>query len=628
MAPGTIHILPQTLINKIAAGEVIVRPASVVKELVENSTDARPRRIAVEISNSCRNIKVTDDGSGMEREDAEIAFQRHSTSKIATYDDINRLTTRGFRGEALASIAAVSSVEMLTRTSQSLTATRIRIVGGAIEAVEQAAAPVGTIVDVRDLFFNTPARLKFLKSPTTELHNIVQVVVRQAFAAPTIAFSFTNDSRKMIELPPDQALRDRIVQLLGTDLRDALLELKCRDLPVHVSGFIASPAVSRKDRRQQYFFVNGRPITSRALSYAFEEAFKGYLMTQRYPVGALFLDIDPAELDINVHPTKEEVRFRKERAVTSIVHRVVLDTLRMSQLIPRFAPPAQEPIEDHASPTPSRPAPSEPALSADGETPSAAPSFFVSPQGFLQHQFERKSPFVEPFASQGEAIGAKTPPVEHQPRLEAPPPSARPAEPIEPSEIWRSDIVPNPIGQIASTYIVAEFGDDLLVIDQHAAHERILYLRAREQAKKPHVQPLLVPITLELGAADDAYMELLMPRLAELGIETEHFGGRSYVVRTLPADFADLDITAVIKDLLDDLHSLARTTELEVIRDRIVTRIACHAAIKSGQALHRDEMKRLIEEIRASRLAFTCPHGRPTMILITRDQLDRQFKRK
>jgi DNA mismatch repair protein MutL len=621
MPVGKIHILPQSLINKIAAGEVIVRPASVVKELMENSVDAEARRIAIETSNACRNIKVTDDGCGMQPADAEIAFQRHSTSKIASYDDINRLGTRGFRGEALASIAAVSRVEMLTRTPGALTAARVRIVGGTLEAVEQAAAPVGTIVSVQELFFNTPARLKFLKSPTTELHNVVQVVVRQAFAAPAIAIAFTNDSRKTVDLPADQVLRDRIVQLLGTDLSDALLEIKSRDLPIRISGFIAKPEVTRKDRRQQYLFVNGRPITSRSLTFALEEAFKGYLMTQRHPIGIIFLEIDPAEVDVNVHPTKEEVRFRKERAVISLLHRAVVDTLRLARLIPRFAPPPTQPAppEDRASPKEESPR----------EKPYAVPSFFVSPDALLQRQFA---------PARGGQTGQTDSLISLRRRVGIPEPEAAPledhvspkaTEPAEPLAIWQTDIVPNPIGQIANTYVVAEFGDDLLVIDQHAAHERVLYLRALEQARQPHVQHLLVPITLELGAADDAYMEMLMPRLAELGIEVEHFGGRSYIVRTLPADFADVDITAVIRDLLDDLHGSRQSRdEVEVIRDRILTRMACHAALKSGQALHRDEMKRLIEEIRASQLAFTCPHGRPTMILITRDQLDRQFKRK
>ena len=330
----TIQILPELLVNRIAAGEVIVRPASVVKELLENAIDAGATRVAVEIGNACRDITVRDDGQGISRPDAALVLVRHATSKITQFDDLYDLGTRGFRGEALASIASVARVQILTRRKGDIAGTRITAEGPAEPRIESAGAPEGTEIRVRELFFNTPPRLKFLKSPASELNQILQMVTRQAFVRPDIGFSVTNEKGMMFDLPPGQDWTDRVASLLGGGVREHLLDVDEERHGVHVTGFVLRPAASRKDRRNQYFFVNGRPIASRAMSFVLQQAYKGVIMVQRYPVCVLNLTLPPGEVDLNVHPTKEEVRFRSESLVHGVLHRVVHGRLQRANLMP------------------------------------------------------------------------------------------------------------------------------------------------------------------------------------------------------------------------------------------------------------------------------------------------------
>lgn len=619
-----IQLLPQVLVNKIAAGEVIVRPASVVKELIENSIDARATQIAITVENQGRDITVTDNGEGVAAEDIALVIERHSTSKIARYEDIQTLETRGFRGEALASIAAVCHLELISRSADSLHGARLRAEGGKNLEQSNVGAPVGTTVCIRSLFFNTPARLKFLKSPASEQNHIVQTITRQALAHTEIGFTVSVNGKRLIELPGKQQLSGRIVQLLGSMAEDHLIEVRLEGLPVRVFGYVVKPERARRDRRHQYFFVNSRPITHRGLSYALEGSYRGLLTTQHFPIAVLFLRVNPADVDVNVHPTKEEVRFRDDRMVTGLLNRAVVEALRGANLMAQVRL-AQEPSK------PARP-------------PEGVPGVFVSPDEMLKQQLAK--PSLETPKNQtalpletvtSQPAGVTAPPLQPHPSgsgLEAevsqPPsePTVPPAVPTTEESIFTRGYAPHPIGQIANTYIVAELGEDLLLIDQHAAHERILYLRLQQRRSRAAAQQLLIPLTVEVSLSDLGYMEKLVPHLRELGIEVEHFGGQTFVVRSLPADFDSIDAVALVHDLLDDLERLGKECEIEVLRDRILTRMACHAAIKSGQALQPEEMRQLVEEIYSARLSFTCPHGRPTMMLLTKDQLDKQFKRK
>lgn len=623
-----VHQLPQALINKIAAGEVIVRPASVVKELVENSLDADSRRIRIEISNHCRDITVIDDGCGMTAVDAELALQRHTTSKISTYEDINNLVTRGFRGEALASIAAVSRLELITRSDDDLAGIRLKTEGGKLLLKEQIGAPRGTTINVKDLFFNTPARLKFLGTSRTELNHITRLFVRQAMSAPDIGFMLIIDKKPYADLPPRQPLAERIVQLLGASLADSLLAVDFAHPPLRIFGFIARPENNRKDRSLEFFFVNRRPITSRSLSAATEQAFKGYLMTLRFPIAIIFIDIDPLEVDVNVHPTKEEVRFSREYLVSGSVHRAVIEGLRAANLTPTLKMPGREEIAAEVEKQFKRP-------------PPELPSFFSQQMAMIRKRSEERR------SVQQQAMPLKPPEVRAASRREfkkkeeaavsaeglkeivsaTPPPGPKTLG----ESIWEvKGLHPVIIGQIADTYILAEVGEDLVIIDQHAAHERLLYERLKNtEQEKALIQPLMLPINVEVGIGDIELMNRLCPLLQQQGIEIEHFGGQTYVVRSLPADIAgQLDVAGMIFDLLADLRELSRPESIDILREQILTLMACHSAIKSGQSLRPEEQQQLVDEIQRAKLSFTCPHGRPTMILITRQQLDKQFKRK
>ncbi len=641
-----IRILPESLVNKIAAGEVIVRPASVVKELVENSIDAGATRIVIELANQCRDIRVRDDGCGIAREDLPRALLRHATSKIERFEDLFQLRTRGFRGEALASIAAVSRLIILSRAGGELAGARLTSEPGREPIIEPAGAPEGTDVWVRDLFANIPVRLKFLKSPAAELQLILYMITRQALIRPDIGFVVANERETLLDVPTQQPWRDRVLALLGMELADDLLELDAQRHDVTVRGFLVAPRSTRKDRRYQFFFVNGRPITSRSLSNIVQQAYKGLLMTQRFAIVVLDLGMPPDEVDVNVHPTKEEVRFRSEAKVLGILHKVIEERLAAANLIATFC-------------SPENPAPSGRATQTE----------FLSPAQWLELQ-GRPSTLPGDFTEWILRPPASAPPserllrdvkeiVEGERQLEevrwsestlAPAGSGPDAEgggcDVHPLRLETSGAAtpaetdahvaelllsgggyPEPLGQVADCYIVARAGDNLVLIDQHAAHERLLYMRLCERGVVSGVQPLLIPVTLDVPPEATPMVQGLLPALRELGLEVEYFGGHTFVVQAVPADLPNLDAGAVVADVVDDFLALGSATPPEVLRDRILTRMACRAAVKAGQRLQLEEMRQLIRDIVDSRMGFTCPHGRPTMILLTRAQLDRQFKR-
>lgn len=632
-----IKLLSKNLINQIAAGEVIARPASVVKELLENSFDAHASLVTIYVSNNCRDIKVTDDGDGMSPEDAEICFKRHSTSKIASLDDLEKIDTRGFRGEALASISSIAKIELITRYKDDLVGTKVAAEGSEIKSIEQIGAPIGTTIFVRDIFYNTPARLKFLKSEKSEFNAIVRVLTQQLLSIPQIGISLFKDGRKIFELPKNQSYQDRIIQLIGSNLEGKLIpvQLDLSGAGVKITGFISKQDVSYASRVNEYFYVNLRPIRSQTLAAALSEGYKGSMMTQRYPFAVLFITISPDQVDVNVHPTKEEVRFKDEGKIFSLIHRSVVEGLRNIQSIPvvqtavDVAPQIDMQNIDFQKSTilnssyspqiPSQILPSKKirildmALTKDmySKAESLVPRESRQPPPMTQFT---SIPTLQSIESAAQSIRQNIPEFDTQ--------KSKVLEKLDFS------IIPNPIGQIANTYILAEMGNDLLLIDQHAAHERLVYQRLieRQQTNQLSSQPLLVPITIEIPITQLPYIEYVIPIFAEIGIEIEEFGKQTFVIRTIPIGF-DVNFTELITDTIESIELKGKPKDIQELKDAIITRLACHSAIRSGQKLHIDEMRQLIAQIIHSELSFTCPHGRPTMILITKEQLDKQFKR-
>lgn len=690
-----IQVLPELLVNRIAAGEVIVRPASVVKELLENAIDAGATTITIELGNGCRDITVRDDGHGITREDAPLALVRHATSKITEFDDLYNLDTRGFRGEALASIASVARVQILTRRRGDVAGTRVLAEGPGEPRIETAGAPEGTEIRVRELFFNTPPRLKFLKTPSAELNQVLQMVTRQAFIRPDIGFTVQNEKGRLLDLPSKQDWAERVASLLGSGVREHLLDVDEERHGVHVTGFVLRPAASRKDRRHQFFFINGRPVTSRSLSFVLQEAYKGIIMVQRYPVCVVNITLPPGEVDINVHPTKEEVRFRSESLVNGVMHRVVHARLQRANLMPTVTFGEGEVSEIGNPGDPMAPLPQSPPVSpTDFHTlpqqsdmlPDMGPQIHRNSEAIMPVDFSMFTCALTGFQApasrqvdelaraemafremeQGRIHGETatlnritTEELETGPgqtdaaaaSLESPDavtageaPMAETACGVRPLQsslrraeeapedvvnyaLLRGGVYPEPLGQIARCYILAQIGHDLLIIDQHAAHERLMYLKFSKQKHAVNSQPLLIPVSVDVPPSAVAYMERLLPEFERLGLKIEHFGGQTYLVQTVPADLPHMNVAGVIADLLDDFEALGKVEQVEVLRDRIITRMACRAAVKAGAQLHIDEMRALIRDIANARLGFTCPHGRPTMVLMTRDQLDKQFKR-
>jgi len=629
-----IKVLPQTLINQIAAGEVIVRMASVVKETVENAIDAGASRIEVALRNDMRDVEIRDDGQGMSREDAELSLQRHATSKIQTVEDLFHLQTRGFRGEALPSIASVSRMEIQTRADGALSGTRVVVEGGRIERIEPVGCPVGTRIMVRDLFYNTPARRKFLKSTTSEMNAVMSTITRQAIAQPHIGFRVERDGRGILDVPPKQNLSERFASILGSQIKGELLALDFGRENVHVTGLLAHPHDARGDRRSQFLFVNERPFAAKSLVAALEQACRGYVMVGRFPIMCIFIDVPPEEVDFNVHPTKDEVRFRNERFVAGTVYHAARGALEgSSALIGEVRFSGDKGSEQQKQPEGNTQQPSAPA--ADRPLPPP-PDFFKSPDQLVRRVFDRKQERRE---TQADWLMEKA-------RAEAPaqePPKEKPrgkplmtnqgetiaAGPGEQPDhsFWTRGYDPEPLGQIALTYILVRFGDELLIIDQHAVHERLVYIGLQKRPRHVASQSLLVPITMELDPGQSESLRELLPHFAAMGYEIGGFGPRTWAINSLPADLPEFDPVPLIIETIGDLEESRRIHALEDLRDRILIRTACHSAIRAGEELSLEKMRALLEQIKAERLSFTCPHGRPTIVRLSKTALDKQFKR-
>lgn len=632
-----VHVLPQTLINQIAAGEVIVRMASVVKELVENSIDADARRIEVALSNEARDLDVTDDGTGMDRSDAEMALQRHATSKIRSVEDLFALRTRGFRGEALASIAAVSRLELRTRLRGTQSGTRIVVEGGTIERIEPVGCPEGTRFQVRELFYNTPARRKFLKSPGAEAQAVATVLTRQALAVPAVGVWFTRNGEEVLALAEGQSAADRFSALMGSAVAESPVPVAGERHGIRVTGHVAPATSSRPDRRLQYLFVNGRPFSSRALTASFEQAYHGFLMVGRHPIGALFIEVDPGDVDFNVHPTKEEVRFRDERAVAGALYNAVNDAVMRGAARGVTVGLGGSPAVAPSDATDAQPESSAPAADDDAPRREAPPAFFTSPTVLARRGFDGSSradqvdwvaaaarfAFAGSVGSPGTPRARAAAPARHADDSVI---SAGPGEAPD-EEFWGRPFEPEALGQVANKYLVARFGEDLLLVDQHAAHERLVFLELERRQAAVEAQTLLVPVVVEVPGALTELMAAAVEPLGALGFEVESFGARSWAVRSVPADLREFDVASFLLELVGEFESSGRAPDAGIWRERVLIRAACHGAVRAGQALPMAQISELLRQMRRERLSFTCPHGRPTIVRLTLAELDRWFKR-
>lgn len=652
-----IQVLPQTLINQIAAGEVVENMASAVKELVENSLDAGARRIEVSLENNLRDAIVADDGSGMDRQDAELSLQRHATSKIRTSEDLFNLHTRGFRGEAVPSIASVSRMEVQTRPASRPHGTRIVVEGGVVERIEPAGCPPGTRIAVRDLFFNTPPRRKFLKGAIAEMNAILRAVVRQALASPGVGFVVRRDGEVVLELHEGDDLKGRFRALMGSKVDAGLLDAGFERGGVRVHGCVARPSNTQADRRSGFLFVNGRPFAARAIQAAIEQAGRGFVMAGRFPIYCLFIEVDPGTVDVNVHPAKEEVRFHDERFVAGTCYHAVRNAFEAAGIVPEVRlGEGGAPDGDGAAPAAAPPSPPSPS----GEAPPSQPGFFDSPMAFVNRAFDRKRAREAQVdwelearkaerqpAAAGELGWAATTPspasradAELLDAAAARPPDAPPSEASGPKapvfaapgekpdpDFWDQPYDPEPLGQVDLAYIVARFGPDLLIIDQHAAHERLRFLEIQRRAAAPERQSLLAPIAVDVPADRRGAFGELAEALAECGFELEPMGPRAWNVVAVPADLPSLDARQMILDLLDEMDAGGGARGMDELRERVRIRAACHSSIRAGARLSMAEMRALLEQMRREQLSFTCPHGRPTLVRLTRGELDKQFKR-
>jgi DNA mismatch repair protein MutL len=668
-----IRVLPDHLSNQIAAGEVVERPASVAKELVENAIDAGATSITLDIESGGRRLlKVSDNGEGMVRDDAVLAFERHATSKISKSEDLAAIATLGFRGEALASIASVARVELTTKTEAATAATKVVIEGGKMRDVKDAAHPRGTTIIVRDLFFNVPARRKFLRSEATESFHLTNLVTHYALAHPEIALTLTNGGREVLRAAPAKDLRERAYQIFGSDFLDNLLEVNGGNPHVaRVIGFISAPRDRRTSRDAQYLFVNGRFVRDRLIGRALSEGYRAVLPHGVYPAALLFIETPLEEVDVNVHPAKTEVRFRRAAAVVDAVREAVRGALASAGFV-RAEPLQEEPAFsqtdlDRSASSMSAAAASQSPVSPAAVNPGPAGSFssfadtdINQPASqprieFADSSFQDEDLLSQPLnevdqskpdtvrdldAIMREELAAQTfapdAPIdlgfEHEAaQLEEAKAGTPSLPPLNSAQRFARDVSVEslstnirPLGQLDESFIIATDDEGLLLIDQHVAHERILFdkYRSLESARTVESQQLLIPETFDLTPAQAAVFDTVASELETYGFELMRLSGRTVAIKAAPADLPAGEARNMLKEILETVDAEKKGTARETLRDDIAASLACHAAIKVNMLLTPEKMRWLIDRLLKTSSPTTCPHGRPVILrLATRDIL-------
>lgn len=641
-----IQILSPHLADLIAAGEVVERPASVVKELVENAFDAGARTVTVELrGGGATYLRVTDDGCGMAPEDAGIAFLRHATSKLHDEQGLEAIGTMGFRGEALAAISAVSHITLTTRQRGAAAGTHMTLDAGDIQDMYETGCPEGTTMIVRDLFFNTPARRKFLKSDRAEGAACAAAALRCALGRPDVSVRCIRDGEEVFFSPGDNKLDSCVYSLLGRDLAMSLLPCAGEADGVRVHGFISSPAAGRGSRAQQYFFCNGRWIRSAALQAALEQAYRNTLLVGRFPACVLYVELSCAAVDVNVHPAKTEVKFTHERAVFDAVYygaRAALEAEKAPvTTLPRTAPkPEPAPKADPFVPSAPKAAPAQRPSAPSAAAPAFAPARAYAPAAPAEKAVAFRSPTASAFA----APRVTPPPVFVTPARPIPgtPPAPEPIVPVArpvPAAIELEPVIPSPlecaappaepparlIGEAMHTYILVEKGETLILIDKHAAHERINFDRLRQSPADIPSQTLLEPLPFTPDASDADVLQQYGDVLAELGFTLEPFGRNDYILRGVPAQLDAADALPALEEICAQLRHGAQM-DAQSVRDEVLKTVACKAAIKAGWQTEPEELLRLADAVCAGEVKY-CPHGRPVAVTLTRRELDKLFKR-
>jgi DNA mismatch repair protein MutL len=657
---GRIHVLPEHVANKIAAGEVVERPASVVKELLENALDAGARRIRLQVEGGGKKlIQITDDGCGMVRDDALLAFERHATSKIRNADDLLTVATLGFRGEALPSIASVSRLRLETRAADENSGTVIEIAGGKILKVEEAGLPAGTSITVRDLFYNVPARRKFLRSESTELSQIASLVTHYALAHPEKHFELHSAANAMLIEAPVGSHQERIYQVFGRETLDQLLPLAAllplarvglpqpppwvkreEDEPrekfvpgeLRVHGFVSKPEIQKLNRNSMFVFVNGRLIRDKLVLHALTDAYRNILPPTVYPVVLLFLEMPSTEVDVNVHPSKVEVRFRQQSAIHDFVRDSVRAALMKARPVPQFtreisaqptASPSLSPMW-HGSLTAAQAAAGVLGITQeDAEFALHAPSLPpISQRLEFQGSIEVEGNAAIPVARLGSCSGGIHSAV-----------TSNDGCTTALAELPASDAPPlatlKPLGQVRDSFILAVNEDGLWIIDQHVAHERVLFEKVLRQraAERVESQRLLMPLVIELSPQQQAIFTEICDELRHNGFDAEPFGSRTVAVKTAPAGVEASDVERMLHELLTQFEREEQSLNLEIARARIAASIACHAAIKINTPLTADKMEWLLRELAKTECPMSCPHGRPVVLRYSVRDIQKAFKR-
>lgn len=662
-----IAVLDQNTIDKIAAGEVVERPSSVVKELVENAIDAGATAVTVEITDGGKKlIRITDNGSGMEEEQIPLAFLRHATSKIEKVEDLEHIASLGFRGEALSSIAAVSQVELITKTPSAISGNRYVIEGGMEHSLEELGAPEGTTFLVRNLFYNTPARSKFLKSDSTEANYIHTLMEQLALSHPEISFKYIQNKQVKLHTSGNYSVRDVIYSVYGRDIAKALLEVEWENSFMKITGFVGKPEIARGNRSFENYYINGRYVKNNIITKAIENAYKGFLMQHKFPFVSLRMEMEGNDLDVNVHPAKREVRFAREQEVYDAVYDTVHAALTRREMIPKVTLGTDEPVKKEAKETVKSAAVPEPfeqkrreqiykagaARSLVRESPVFTPleeTFFEGTLKKNQELDEAKSrqaavppskPEKEPEKEPEEKpeinteIRSEIKPEEKQPELRQPEPELSEPKPKQ-LELFEEKLLSpqsrsriRMIGQVFDTYWLAQFEDKFYIIDQHAAHEKIYYERLVRKFREHSIdsQYLTPPLIVSLNMQEEEVLNANRDYFEKFGFEIEHFGGREYCISAVPSNLYGLTEEELFLEMLDQLESDHSKDTLDIFASRLAT-MACKAAVKGNNRLSMEEAEKLLDELMTLENPYHCPHGRPTIISMTKTEMEKKFKR-